>query len=96
MFIVCWGAASCDDHGAAHANAGVHGIYPTLENAKRGMTAFKDEVIADTKKDLDPDNELSFEDLDIQVYGSEAEEYYEIDYTLGTDPCEVYIKIVER
>lgn len=96
MFIVCWGAASCDAHGNAHANAGVHGVYPTLENAKRGLTAFKNELVAETKKDLDPENELSFEDLDIQVCGSEAEEYYEIDYIIGTDPCEVHLKIVEQ
>ena len=98
MYIVCWGSASCDDHGNAHANAGIYDIYSTLNGAKYGLTACKDEMIADTKKDLDPDGEFPelLDELDIQVYGSEAEEYYEIDYTIGTDPCEVHIKIVER
>ncbi len=97
LYIVCWGAGSSDDHGRAHANVGIHGVYNTLNGAKRGLTDCKDQMIKDTKHDLDPDGEFPdlLDDLDIKVYGSEAEEYYEIDYTLGTDPCEVRISIVE-
>ena len=98
MFIGCWGAASCDDHGNAHANVGIYDIYSTKAGALYGLTACKDEMIQETINDVDPDGEFPdlLDELDIKVYGSEAEEYYEIDYTLGTDPCEVRITIVER
>ena len=98
MFIVCWGASSCDDHGNAHANVGVHGVYTTKSAALAGLVECKDSVIEETKRDLDPDGEFPdiLDDLDIRVYGSEAEEYFEIDYTLGTDPCEVRITIIEQ
>ena len=98
MYIVCWGTSACDDDGNAHANVGVYDIYKTLAEAKLGLTACKDEMIEDTKYDLcfDEDSPETLEEMGIRVYGSEAEEYYEIDYTLGTDPCEVRITIVER
>lgn len=98
MFIVCWGAASSDDHGNAHANVGVHGVYTNKLAALAGLVECKDEMIEDTRRDLDPDGEFPelLEELDIRVYGSEAEEYFEIDYTIGTDPCEVHIRIIEK
>jgi hypothetical protein len=98
LYIVCWGASSCDDHGNAHANVGVHGVYSTKSAALKGLVECKDSMIADTKYDLDPDGEEPelLDNLDIEVYGSEAEEYFEIDYTIGTDPCEVRIEIVEQ
>lgn len=98
MYIVCWGASSCDDHGCAHANCGVHGVYTTKSAALAGLVECKDEMIEDTRMDLDPDEEFSdlMDELDIRVYGSEAEEYFEIDYTIGTEPCEVRITIIER
>ena len=97
MYIVCWGASSCDDHGNAHANVGVHGVYYTKQAAILGLLECKNSMIEDTKKDLDPDGEFSdlVDELDLKVYGSEAEEYFEIDYTIGTDPCEVRISIEE-
>lgn len=97
MFIVCWGAGSCDDHGYAHANVGVHGVYSTRAGAKYALVNFKDTLIEDTKHDVDPDGEYPelLDDFDIEVKGSEAEEYFEISYTLGTDPCAVRISIVE-
>ena len=98
MFIVCWGAASSDDHGNAHANVGVHGVYTNKLAALAGLVECKDDMIEDTKRDLDPDGEFPelLDELDIRVYGSEAEEYFEIDYTIGTDPCEVRITIIEH
>ena len=98
MYIVCWGASSCDDHGNAHANVGVHGVYNTLGGARIALVGCKDQMIEEIKKDLDPDGEFPdlLDDLDIKVYGSEQEDYFEIDYTLGTDPCEVRIEIIEQ
>ena len=98
MFIVCWGAGSSDDHGRAHANVGIHGVYNTLASAKKALTECKDRMIEDTKLDIDPDGEFPdlLDTLDIEVYGSEDEEYYKVDYILGTDPCEVRITIIEQ
>lgn len=98
MYIVCWGAGSCDDHGNAHANVGVHGVYFTKAGALLGLCECKDQVIEETKHDLDPDGEFPdlLDDLDIKVCGSEAEEYFEISYTLGTEPCAVRITIIEQ
>ena len=96
LYIVCWGASSCDDDGNAHANAGVHGVYKTKSAALEGLVECKDSMIADTKNDLDPDGEFPELLDDIKVYGSEQEEYFEIDYILGTEPCEVYITISEQ
>lgn len=97
MFIVCWGAASSDDRGNAHANVGVHGVYTNKLAALAGLVECKNSMIEDTKKDLcfDEDSPETLEDMDIRVYGSEQEEYFEIDYTIGTDPCEVRISIEE-
>ena len=98
MFIVHWSCGSCDDHGTAHANVGIYDVYSTKAGAKYGLTACKDEMIQDTANDLDPDGEFPelLDDLDIEVSGSEAEEYYEINYLIGTEPCAVRITIVER
>ena len=97
MFIVCWGASSCDDHGMAHANVGVHGVYYNRKVAEAGLLECKDQIIKDTIHDLDPDGEASdpLEALDIKVYGSLEEGYFDVDYTIGTDPCEVRISIEE-
>ena len=98
LYIVCWGSGSCDDHGNAHAYTGVYGLYKSKAQALRGLVACKDQTVSELKDDLDPDNEFPdlVENAGIKVYGSEAEEYFEIDYTIGTEPCEVYIKIEEK
>ena len=98
LYIVCWGTGSCDDDRCAHAYCGVHGLYRDKASALKGLVTCKDETYNDILNDIDPDGE--FPDLvteaNLQVYGSEAEEYFEIDYLLGTDICEVYIKIEEK
>lgn len=98
MYIVCWGASSCDDHGCAHANVGIHGVYSTRPAARLALVECKDQIIDDTRNDLDPDCECSYlvDELGIKVYGSEEEEYFDIDYTIGTDSCEVHITIIEQ
>lgn len=98
LYIVCWGTGSCDDDGCAHAYCGVYGLYRDKASALKGLVTCKDETYNDILNDIDPDGE--FPDLvteaNLQVYGSETEEYFEIDYLLGTDVCEVYIKIEEK
>ena len=98
LYIVCWGSGSCDDDGNAHSYCGVYGLYRDKESALKGLIACRDETFEDIINDLDPDCESPelVDNADVKLYGSEAEEYFEIDYTLGTEPCEVYIRIEEK
>ena len=93
VYTVFWSTGSCDDHGCAHAFGGVHGIYKSEESAKRGLKECKDETLYDIYHDLAPDEELPSTKEEVQVYGSVEDGYFEIDYTIGTEPVEVYIQI---
>lgn len=96
VYIICWGSSSCDDDGNAHAFTGVHGIYKTEESAKIALNLCKEEVVNDVLSDLDPDGDMPEERREVQVYGSVNEGYFEIDYTLGTEPVEIYIRLEEK
>jgi hypothetical protein len=95
VYAVIWSTGSCDDHGNAHSFSGVHGIYKSEASAKKALEACKEEFLADIKNDLNPDDEYREceEAADIQVYGSVEDNYFEIDYIIGTEPVEAYILI---
>lgn len=94
VLTVVWGSGSCDDHGAAHAFAGVHGIYKSEESAKQGLEECKNEIYEEALNTVDPDNEFPDVRSEVQVYGSVEDGYFEVDYTIGTEPVEIYIGIV--
>ena len=98
LYVVHWASASCDDDGNAHAYCGIHGIYNTKSAALQGLVNCKDETYKEVLNDIDPDGEFPelIDETEIRVYGSEAEEHFEIDYVLGTEPCEIYITITEH
>ena len=96
VYVVCWGSGSCDDHGSAHAYAGVYGLYKLEDSARKALEECKDEIYSEVLNDLDPDGEYPELKNDVQVYGSVKEGYFEIDYTIGTEPVEVYINLVEN
>ena len=96
VYVVCWGSGSCDDRGSAHAYAGVHGLYKSENSARKALEECKDEIYSEVLNDLDPDGEYPELKNDVQVYGSVKEGYFEIDYTIGTEPVEVYINLVEN
>ena len=95
VYAVVWSTGSCDDHGNAHSFNGVHGIYKSEKSAKKALLACKDDCLADVHADLNPDGDCPEceEEANIQVYGSVKDGYFEIDYTIGTDPVEFYIQI---
>ena len=95
VYAVVWCTGSCDDHGNAKSFNGVHGIYKSEESAQRALEECKDEILSDIKNDLNPDGDYPEyeEEANIKVYGSVEDGYFEIDYTLGTEPVEVYIQI---
>lgn len=98
IYIVHWGSGAADDDGCAHAYCGVYGLYRDKESALKGLVACKDETYNDIITDLDPDGEFPdlISEANLRVYGSEKEEHFEIDYVIGTELCEVYIKIEEK
>ena len=94
IYAVVWSTGSCDDHGNAKSFNGLQGIYKSDAAAKKALVECKDEVYQEALEDLAGDEDtLEFEDK-VRVYGSENEGYFEIDYTLGTEPVEIYIQIV--
>ena len=95
VYAVCWGSGSTDDHGSAHAYSGVVGVFRNKEEALEALEDYKNETLEEVYEDLDPDGEYPEERDGVQVYGSVQDEYFEIDYILGTEPVELYIGISE-
>ena len=94
VLTVVWSSGSCDDHGNAHSFANIHGIYKSEKSAQQGLEECKNEIYEDVLNDLDPDNEFPDIRDEVKVYGSVTDGYFEIDYTLGIEPVEIYIGIV--
>lgn len=95
VYIVCWGSASQDDRGNAKAYSSVHGVYASLDDAKKGLEECKNECYDEIVNNPDYDEEArEYEKVNTSVYGSVEEDYFEIDYFLGDTPCELYINLV--
>lgn len=96
VYIICWARALGGDGMPVDASAGSDGVYINKEQALKALTKSKDEwisVIYENTEDAE-DKDLISESL--QVYGSEAEEFYEIDYTAPDDSLvEVHITLQE-
>lgn len=93
VYAVIWGTGSCDDHNNAHAFCGVHGIFKSEDSAKQALEECKEEILQEAYDNLDPDNEFPELKNEVKVYGSVKDGYFEVDYTLGTEPVEIYILI---
>ena len=96
VLTVVWSSGSCDDHGNAHSFANIHGIYKSEKSAQQGLEECKDEIVRETLESLcyDDDEDPADHEDEVQVYGSVTDGYFEIDYTLGDEPVEIYIGIV--
>lgn len=95
IYVVCWASGSTDDHGNAHAYSGTAGAYRNKADALKALEEYKDETLQEVYEDVDPDGEYPNERDNVHVYGSVQDEYFEIDYILGTEPVELYIGISE-
>ena len=93
VLTVIWSTSSCDDRGNAHSFAGVHGIYKSEDSAKEGLAECKQDMLNEIYSNLDPDGEFPDACDEVKIYGSIESGYFEIDYTLGTGPVEIYIGI---
>lgn len=94
LYVVCWGSAGQDDDGNSKAFCGVHGIYTDKDAALKGLVECKN-VCYDEVVQTDDPEELEYNKSHTRVYGSEAEEYFEIDYDFADVTNELYITINE-
>ena len=97
IYVVHWGCGSADARGRGHAYSGVVSAHFNKADALKALEEYKDETLEDVKNDIDPDGDMPelVDDAGIQVYGSVAEEYFEIDYELGLESVEIHIGISE-
>lgn len=94
VYVVCWSSAGQDDDGNSKAFAGVHGVYVFEDDAKKGLEECKNDIYREITENPDYDEEDMAEVMaSTQVYGSANDDYFEIDYTLGDVPCEIYITL---
>ena len=94
VYVVCWSSAGQDDAGNSKAFAGVHGVYVFEDDAKKGLEECKNDIYREITENPDYDEEDMAEVMaSTQVYGSVNDDYFEIDYTLGDVPCEIYITL---
>lgn len=97
VYVVCYGSASQDDHGNSCAYGNVHGVYPFLDDAKKGLEECKNQCYEEVVNNYEYDSEArNYAEKNTRVYGSVDDDYFEIDYDLGDAPCEIYIKLVEK
>jgi hypothetical protein len=97
VYVVCWGSASSDDDGNAQAYSGIHGIYNSKDEALKGLEEYKDECYNDIVNNPDYDEEdRELAEVNISIYGSAEDGYFELDYFIGDTSCELYITIVEK
>lgn len=100
LYVVTWGTACMEgpeDEATADAFCGCVGIFSNELEAKRQMTAYKDDFIYELTEDLDEDD-ATREEIEgtLEVYGSEKEEYYEIDYNIFGKSYECYVRLEEK
>lgn len=87
LYVVHWGTATQDDRGNADAFCGIRGVYTTLDGAKIALSECKEDFYIEA---------IHTADGDVEVYGSESEKYFEIDYTEDGLPREIYITITKK
>jgi hypothetical protein len=94
LYIVCWGSAGQDDDGNSKAFCGVHGIYTDKPAALKGLVECKDVCYDEIVQDEDSEG-LEYNKSRTRVYGSESEEYFEIDWDFTDVTNEIYIRLEE-
>lgn len=95
LYIVHWSSACSDDDGNVKAYGEIYGVYTSKEDAIKGLVECKDMHYDEIVQNEEPDTQQFVIDH-TNVYGSEAEEYFEIDYDFCDFPCEIHIAISEQ
>lgn len=92
LYLIIFGTATTDEKGVCSAYCGCEKYFYSRVKALKALTEAKDSYIKDFK---DNATEVNYEDC-IQVYGSEQEEYYEVDITINDDNMsECYFRLQE-
>lgn len=98
VFAVIWGSASYDSYdNVVKAFDGVHGLYLTVDSAKKALEACKQEFIEEVTLNPDYDEEdiISFYH-NLETYGSIDEGWFELCYEYADAPTEIHMQIVEK
>jgi hypothetical protein len=99
IYVITFGrACPGDTEDIYDAFADCNGAYTDKDRALKALTETKDELVKELRGEQDIDNALTGADIAVayKVYGSEAEEYYEIDFEDGDGAlCEIYVKLSE-
>lgn len=97
VYTVTWACGSCDDHDVVHTNTGVHGVYTSKDSAKVGLEECKQRTLNELTEAVDPDGDMPelMDEINLVVEGSVDEEYFRLEYILGIEPTNEYIKIEE-
>lgn len=96
VYIVNWAAARQDDDGNSSAYSGVHGVYASKDDAKKGLVECKDDFYNEIVNNPDYDvDEFDSAIKTTHVYGSVKDEYFEIDSNVYFSE-QTYIRISEQ
>lgn len=97
IFIVHWSQGELSDENCISSYGGIHGVYSSKTDAVKALVECKDGVVSDLIESVEGDTEEERDKiLDLDIYGSEAEEYFEVDYSSWYGRNEIYIGITEK
>lgn len=97
MWVITCGAASETGSDYVSAYSWCGGVFTDKQKALNAMTEAKTKYIADILEDIEDEETRDQVAGSVQVYGSESQEFYEVDwhspeYDL---PCETYFRLEE-
>lgn len=96
IWVVSWARALGGNETPVDAYAGTEGAYTSFGDALKAMTHCKDEFLKEIIAAVEDSRDREVLEAGLRVYGSEREEYYEIDYTNPNNlPIEIYISVRE-
>ena len=99
VYVVCWASGWQDDYCNTQTNSGIYGAYDSLDKAKAGLEEYKEQFIEELiDESIGPESseeeaQEAKEALNIGIYGSAEECYFEIDYDFADSRNEMHISI---
>lgn len=100
-YVVCWASGWQDDHGNTEVTSDIYGVYSSLEKAKAGLEDAKqwhlenltEHIREDDGYESEEEKQASIDDMEIEVYGSIENCYFEITYYSWDTRNAVHISI---
>jgi hypothetical protein len=100
-YVVCWASGWQDDRGNTEVNSGINGIYDSLDKAKAGLEEAKqlhleelmEPFIEEDAYDSEEERQEAINNLEIEVYGSVDDGYFEITYYSWDSKNAIHISI---